>query len=417
MKSKNLNFKNKEGKELSGILHLPVDDKPIAIIIFAHCFTCNKDLRAVRNLSAEISSQGLGIFLFDFTGLGKSDGDFSDTNFSSNVDDLIKASKMIEKRFPLPQVFLGHSLGGAAVLKAASNLSTIKAIATIGAPFNPFHVTKLFSEKIEEIKSNGKATVNIGGRPFKLSRDFIHDLDDQNQTATIKNLRRPLLVMHSPQDTIVGIENAASIYQAAHHPKSFISLNNADHLLSDKRHSTYAAKMVANWVVAVFEKNDEATLIKTKEEEDTVSEGFVRAKTYSDSFATPVLAGSHRLLIDEPESLGGSDLGPTPYDLLAGSLAACTTLTIQMYAQRKKWPLEEVVVEVKHSHRHKIDCEESVEIEKKIDHFEKIIYFEGELSDDQINRLKDIANRCPVHRTLENEIEIDSQYINRKNAH
>ena len=412
MKSTKFNFKNSKGEDLSGRIELPLEDEPKAFVIFAHCFTCNKNLTAVRNIAREISGHGFGILLFDFTGLGESEGEFSETDFSSNVDDLITASNLIAEMYDLPQVLIGHSLGGAAVVKAAAKLDRVSSLVTIGAPFDPHHVSHMFSEEIDEIKNKGQAEVNIGGRPFKISKQFIEDLEDQDPEKTIEGLRRPILVMHSPQDTIVGIKNAAKIYIAARHPKSFISLDGADHLLSRKQDSLYTGRMIANWIEANLERGLKKNSKANSESTNDVDEGFVRAVTSQDSFTTPLLTSKHRLLADEPQSVGGSELGPTPYDLLASSLAACTSMTIQMYAKRKGWPLENVTVEVKHGRKHKIDCDDSEDKPKMIDHFDKRIQLEGDLDKVQRQKLYEIGSRCPVHKTLSNTIEIDSTLFN-----
>lgn len=407
MKSFKVSFQNQSNETLSGRIELPVEDEPLAFVIFAHCFTCNKNLKAVRNISAALSNEGLGVLLFDFTGLGDSEGEFSETDFSSNVSDLLTASAYIKEKYDVPQFYIGHSLGGAAVLGAAEKLEYIEAVVTIGAPFDPFHVSNMFKNEIAIIKEEGKAEVNIGGRPFQLSKKFIEDLESQDPKKTIAALRRPLLVMHSPQDTIVGIDNAAKIYSAAIHPKNFISLDGADHLMSKRGDSTYAGKMIAHWIVEQLNKGTNAQKKSSQKEED-LEEGFVRAITSAGSFSTPIKMGKHKVLADEPESVGGSDLGPTPYNLLAAALAACTSMTIQMYAQRKKWNVKDVSVEVKHEKRHQADSEQCTESQAKIDHFERVIKLEGELDQDQRKRLLEIANKCPVHKTLENEIRITS---------
>jgi len=403
MKSSKIQFENKSAQKLSARLELPVEDQPLAFVIFAHCFTCNKDLTAVRNISRALSSEGLGVLLFDFTGLGESEGDFSDTNFSSNINDLHAASAWLKSKYEVDQYLIGHSLGGSAALASASTLEIVKAVVTIAAPYDPFHVSKLFKEQIDEIKSAGKAEVSIGGRPFNLSKEFIEDLKAQQPKKIISEIRKPLLVMHSPQDTVVGVENAAKIYQSAMHPKNFLSLDGADHLMSDKSDSNYAGKMIAYWIKAQI-GSDQNT---EKEKNEDLEEGFVRSITSNEGFATPIKSGSHHLLADEPVSAGGSDLGPSPYNLLAAALASCTSMTIQMYARRKEWDLEEVAVEIKHEKKHKEDCEEGA----KIDHFFKRISLEGELDEDQRKRLLEIAIKCPVHRSLEKEVQIDSELM------
>lgn len=403
MKSRKISFENKSGQQLSARVELPVEDQPIAFAIFAHCFTCNKDLTAVRNISRALSSEGMGVLLFDFTGLGESEGDFSDTNFSSNISDLISASEWLTKHYHVNQYLIGHSLGGAAALATAGKIDAVKAVVSIAAPYDPLHVSNLFKEEINEIKANGKAEVNIGGRPFTLSKMLIEDLEAQQPQKTISNIRKPLMVMHSPQDNIVSIDNAAKIYVAAMHPKSFLSLDGADHLLSKKSDSSYAGKMIAYWIKEQIGSRKQE---KSDSEEDLV-EGFVRSITSAQGFTTPIKSGSHHLLADEPTSVGGSDLGPSPYNLVAAALASCTSMTLQMYAKRKDWDLAEAIVEIKHEKKHKVDCEN----EAKIDHFYKRIRLEGDLDSSQRKRLLEIAAKCPVHRTLEGEIQIESELI------
>lgn len=405
MKSKKVKFKNKEGLTLGGRIDFPLEDQPRAYAIFAHCFTCTKNLRAVKNIANALTAEGIAVLLFDFTGLGESEGDFSESDFSSNVQDLIAASDFIANEYTHTdtQFLIGHSLGGAAVLKAANQLDRIKTVITIAAPFDPMHVSAIFEDQLDTIKEKGKAEVNIGGRSFQLSKQFLQDIEAQKPEEEIAQLRKPLLVLHSPQDNIVGIDNAAKIYNAAIHPKNFISLDGADHLMSEKRHSLYAGRMIANWLEAWMEKED----IQTNPDERPV-EGFVRAVTGDNKYTTQIKTARHKLLADEPKSVGGSDLGPSPYDLMASALASCTSMTLCMYAERKEWPLEEVIVDIKHEKKHKPDVEkeQTEKKEPKIDHFDRQIELRGDLSDDQRKRLMEIADKCPVHRTLKSNIEV-----------
>lgn len=399
MKSEKFQFQNKEGISLSGRIDLPLDQTPLAYAIFAHCFTCNKNLLAVKNISRALTDKGYAVMLFDFTGLGASDGNFSDTNFSSNISDLMSAAEYLKVEFKAPKIIIGHSLGGAAALFAAKGIESIEAVVTIGAPFDPKHVTHLIEDKIEEIVSEGQAKVNIGGRPFIVSQQFIQDLENRKAADVAKSLRKPLLIMHSPQDTIVGIENAAHIYSSAHHPKSFISLDGADHLLSHKNDSQYAGYMIAAWV----EK-----YIQLEKPEALKGESKIIARTKSDSFTTELKAGRHHFIADEPVAVGGSDLGPTPYDLLSSALAACTSMTIQMYAKRKGWPLKTVIVNVDHEKDYAQDCLNCENNNTKIDHFNRSIQFTGELDEDQIQKLLEIADKCPVHKTLHADVKVNT---------
>ncbi|GJM29600.1 MAG: osmotically inducible protein C [Cyclobacteriaceae bacterium] len=400
MKQERLKIVNKEGHELSAYLRLPVDGITRTLAIFAHCFTCNKNLSAIRNISHALTQQKIGVLSFDFTGLGESEGDFSDTNFSSNISDLIAAADYLEQHYQPAQIIIGHSLGGAAVIQAAAKIPGIKAVATIGAPADVPHVTHLFKQGLQEIKETGQAEVNIGGRPFTIKRQFIDDLEQNPAGEILKNLRKALLIMHSPQDRIVGIENAAKIYKQAFHPKSFITLDGSDHLLSEKKDSLYAGKMIASWA---------SRYIDAPESTELLLESQVLTRTGSNSLLTDILTGKHHLLADEPESVGGTNMGPTPYDYLLAALGACTGMTLRMYADRKKWTLEEIKVNLKHEKRHADDCEDCENPKSRLDHIDKEIELTGDLDQQQRERLLEISGRCPVHRTLESEIIINSQ--------
>lgn len=399
MQTEKVTFTTDEGTELSARLELPIDQHPHAYALFAHCFTCNKNLSAVRNISRALARRGFGVLRFDFTGLGESEGDFADTNFSSNIQDLLAAARFMGTRYEPPSLLIGHSLGGAAVLRAAYELESVKAVATIGAPFDPEHVTHLFGESQQEIEESGVAKVNIGGRSFTVKKQFLDDIEENKLSDRIAFLNRALLIMHSPQDLIVVVDNAADIYAAARHPKSFISLDGADHLLSNKADSQYAGDMIATWTERYLPRPDKDTLKAEKE----VS---VRLNA-EDDFTTDIMVRKHGLVADEPESVGGHDFGPTPYDLVSAGLGACTAMTLHMYARRKKWPLESVKVHIDHYKDYAQDQQECAdEKATQIDHFERVLEIEGDLSDKQLERLLEIADRCPVHRTLHNPVEI-----------
>ena len=397
MKTLKLTFPNQQGQQLSAWLDLPVGEHPGASVLFAHCFTCSKNLRAVRNISRALTQHGFAVMSFDFTGLGESEGEFAETNFSSNVDDLVAAAMYLAERVHAPAVLVGHSLGGAAVLQAATRIDSIQAVVTIGAPADPSHVRKHFREDEATLMKKGEATVSIGGRPFRVKRQFIEDLEAHDIETELPGLKKALLVMHSPQDTIVGIENAARIYHAARHPKSYISLDGADHLLSEKADSLYAGNMIAAWASRYIDTHKAQALTTDKQ---------VAVRTGAKGYTTEILAGSHSLLADEPSSVGGADLGPTPYNLLSAALGACTSMTLRMYADRKGWDLREVRVHLQHYKEHKLDSEDASEGKAKIDVIERIIELEGDLDGDQRARLLEIADRCPVHRTLHAEIEV-----------
>lgn len=403
MKSQNLSFKNKNGHSLSARIDLPISQKPNAFAIFAHCFTCSKNLLAIKNISRGLTSKGIAVLLFDFTGLGESEGDFESTTFTSNINDLFAANDFLTEQFEAPKIMIGHSLGGAAALFAASKLENIEAVVTIGAPFEPFHVTKLLAEGIEEIKKSGKATVNIGGRPFTIAKEFLDDLESHKPEQIAKDLRKALLILHSPQDTTVGIDNAAKIYTAALHPKSFVSLDGADHLLSKRADSSYAGNMIASWVEKYLDQETKDTTLTSKSK--------IVAQTDKESFRTEIMAGKHHLVADEPEEVGGSNLGPTPYDLLTAALGACTAMTIRMYSERKKWDLQEVTVHLDHHKDYGQDCEDCEKSSAKIDHFTRTIELKGNLDDEQKQRLLEIADKCPVHKTLHSEVKVKTELI------
>jgi putative redox protein len=403
MKSQQLSFNNNNGHQLSAKIEFPVDQKPLAFAIFAHCFTCSKNLLAIKHISRGLNNKGIAVLLFDFTGLGESEGDFESTTFTSNIQDIFAAADFLTENYEAPKIIIGHSLGGAAALFAGSQLDSIEAVVTIGAPFDPYHVTKLLAEKVEEIQEKGKATVNIGGRPFSIAKGFIDDLKKHQPIEVAKGLRKALLILHSPQDTIVGIDNAAKMYFAAMHPKSFISLDGADHLLSKRADSIYAGNMIAAWVEKYLNPDDKSLPLKSKSQ--------VVSKTEQGSYTTEIKAGRHHFLADEPEDVGGADLGPSPYELLSSGLAACTSMTLHMYAARKKWDLKEVLVHVDHNKDYGQDCAECEKSSSKIDHFSRKIELEGDLTDEQKQKLLEIADKCPVHKTLHSEVVIKTELV------
>lgn len=399
MKSSRLKFQNKQGHTLSARLESPISGKPKAYAIFAHCFTCSKNLNAVGSISSALTANNVAVLRFDFTGLGQSEGDFSDTNFSSNMEDLTAAYEFLEENYEAPQIIIGHSLGGAAVLHTAGKLKNINAVVTIGAPADPPHVKHLLDESIEEIEAKGEATVNIGGRPFKIKKHFLDDLESIESDMVIKNLGKPLLVLHSPQDLTVEIANAAKIYTAAHHPKSFVTLDGADHLMSDNRDAEYVGHIIATWATRY---------IVEKTHEHLQTEGDVLTRTSSGSFTTEILAGDHFMIADEPADVGGTDLGPTPYGYLTAALGACTSMTLKMYADHKNWDLKEARVHLTHNKKYKSDCEDCENTNAKIDHFDRIVELEGDLDESQRKRLLEIADKCPVHRTLHSEVKVNT---------
>ncbi|MEM1407471.1 MAG: alpha/beta fold hydrolase [Bacteroidota bacterium] len=402
MNSKKIDFENKEGISLSANLEMPLTGKPMAYAIFAHCFTCSKNLSAVVNISRSLTQASIAVLRFDFTGLGNSEGNFSDTNFSSNIEDLHAAYDFLEAKYDPPEIIIGHSLGGAAVLAAAGGLKSVKSVVTIGSPSDPLHVKHLLSEGLDEITNKGEATVSIGGRPFKIKKQFLDDLEKNDLRVILGSLNKALLILHSPQDNTVSIENARKIYEGAMHPKSFVTLDGADHLLTKKDDSLYVGNLIASWATRYLD---------LKPKDDLVTNKQLVSKTGDDGYTTELRAGNHSFLADEPSSVGGKDLGPTPYDYLVAALGSCTSMTLRMYANRKKWPLEAAVVHLEHNKVHEEDCENCEKNSAKIDQIEREIELIGNLSGEQREKLLEIADKCPVHKTLHNEIKVVTKLI------
>ena len=403
-RTERLTFPNAEGHQLAARLDLPSGGRPRAFALFAHCFTCSKDLFAASRISQALAGRGLAVLRFDFTGLGHSEGEFANTGFSSNVDDLAAAADFLRRRHQAPGVLIGHSLGGAAVLAAAERVPEAGAVVTIGAPADPGHARHLFGTDVAaEIERTGEAEVTLGGRRFRVGKRFLDDIADQHLLAAVGRLRKALLILHAPRDEVVGIGNAAAIFGAAKHPKSFVSLDGADHLLTRREDAGYVAEVVAAWVSRYLPAPADGT-------ESLPATGLVRvAETGEGTFTQEVRAGKHVLRADEPESVGGLDTGPSPYDLLLAALGACTSMTLRLYAQRKALPLERVAVTLRHERIHAEDCAECETKEGKIDRIERAIELQGDLDDAQRQRLLEIADRCPVHRTLTSEVVIKTR--------
>lgn len=405
-----LEFVNAEGHTLAGLLETP--PKHIAIAryaLFAHCFTCGKDIAAASRISRALAAQGIAVLRFDFTGLGNSDGDFSNTNFSSNVQDLIAAAEKLKQQYQPPQLLIGHSLGGAAVLSAAHQIESVKAIATIGAPATARHIEHLFELKSDKIAKQGEAVVGIGGRQFLIKNQMLDDIDKYNSTDQIAKLNAAIVVFHSPVDTIVSIDQAAKIYQAAKHPKSFISLDNADHLLSKAADAEYVGKTLAAWASRYLEI-DSVDLNAKLAHKPLLESGEVLVSELDKKFLRGLFSDSHQLMADEPVKYGGSNLGPSPYDLLLMSLGACTSMTLRMYANRKQLPLDDIEVTLEHESVHADDCDGCTD---KIERLTRKITLTGDLSNEQRQRLLEIADMCPVHRTLESDPQIVSILVDK----
>lgn len=402
MPSERLTFTGHSGEELAARLDMP-DGPHRATALFAHCFTCTKDIPAARRISQELANHGIAVLRFDFTGLGHSGGEFANTHFSSNVEDLIAAANFLKGRNMGPDMLIGHSLGGAAVLKAAPKIDSATAVVTIGAPSDPEHVIHNFQCSIDTIKEQGEAEVSLGGRPFTIRQSFLDDVANNSLIEAIGNMRKSLLVLHSPIDDTVEIENAAEIFSVAKHPKSFVTLDNADHLVSRQEDAEYAAQVISGWANRYLPQIEAPTDGRPLEKGVRVSEedanGFLHHVTVD---------RGHVALADEPKNIGGTDKGFTPYEFLSAGLGACTSMTIRMYARRKGWPLTHVSVDVDHSKVHVDDCADCETKEGKVDRFVRTIYLEGDLSGEQRARLLEIANKCPVHRTMESEISVDT---------
>lgn len=387
------------GDEIAGSLHMPAG--PIrATALFAHCFTCSKNLKAAVTIGRSLAEQGIAVLRFDFTGLGESGGDFSEQSFSSNAGDLVAAASFMRETYSAPKVLVGHSLGGAAVLAAAEDIPECVAVATIGAPADPAHVAHLIADAKPEIEARGEAEVTIAGRSFRIKKQFLEDLENHALTERVGRMRRALLVCHGPRDQIVGIDNARILFEAAKHPKSFLSLDDADHLLTHRVDADYVASVVASW----------AARFLPAIEEQTSGEADVIVRGTSASFQQYVVAGRHHFGADEPSSVaGGSDSGPTPYQLLLAALGACTSMTLKMYADHKKLPLESVEVELHHDKVHAKDCKECTSTTGMVDHIRRIVRISGDLDEAQRKRMMEIADKCPVHRTLHREIRVLSE--------
>jgi uncharacterized OsmC-like protein/fermentation-respiration switch protein FrsA (DUF1100 family) len=397
MPAERFDFPNAQGQKLAALLDRP-PGKPRAYALFAHCFTCGKDVHAAKRIAEGLTALGIAVLRFDFTGLGSSEGEFANTTFSSNIADLVAAANELRHKAQAPAILIGHSLGGTAVLAAAADVPEARAVVTIGAPCDPAHVTGLFKDRLDEIGAKGEVEATLAGRQFRISRGFVDDLAEHKLLDRIANLRKALLIFHSPTDEVVAIDNASRIFTAAKHPKSFVSLAGADHLLSRRSDAAYVANVIHAWAERYLDMPQPAP----EAPHDTV----VVRETGQGRFQQAITVGSHRFLADEPVALGGLDSGPGPYDLLLAGLGACTAMTLRLYAERKALPLERVTVELSHSRIHAADCEDCETKEGMLDRIERAITLRGELDAEQRRRLLEIADKCPVHRTLTSEVSI-----------
>jgi uncharacterized OsmC-like protein/alpha-beta hydrolase superfamily lysophospholipase len=401
MPTERFQFTGEGGLQLAASLELP-EREPVAYALFAHCFTCGKDVLAAKRTAVGLAAKGIAVLRFDFTGLGSSEGDFANSTFSSNVADLVRAADHLRETRKAPAILIGHSLGGAAILAAAVQIPDAKAVVTIAAPSDPAHVTGLFKDSIEDIRKHGKIEVSLAGRPFPITRQFLDDIAEHGLMAHVTNLHRALLIMHSPTDDTVGIDNATRIFIAAKHPKSFVSLADADHLLTGKRDAAYVADVIAAWA----ERYIDSVAPEQAADLGEAPRMVVVRETRRSKFQQNVSIGPHRLLADEPLAAGGDDTGPGPYDFVLAGLGACTSMTMRLYADRKSLPLERTTVTLRHSRIHAEDCAECETKAGMLDQIDLVIAMEGNLDPEQRKRLMEIADKCPVHRTLTSEIRI-----------
>jgi uncharacterized OsmC-like protein/pimeloyl-ACP methyl ester carboxylesterase len=399
MPAERFDFRNASGQTLAALLDRPAGE-PRAYALFAHCFTCGKDVHAAKRIAEGLTALDIAVLRFDFTGLGSSEGEFANTSFSSNVADLIAAADALRQSRRAPAILIGHSLGGAAVFAAAANVPEARAVVTIAAPSDPSHVTGLFKDRLEEIGAKGEVEVNLAGRPFRISRGFVEDLAQHKLLDRVAQLRKALLIFHSPTDEVVGIDNASRIFTAAKHPKSFVSLAGADHLLSRRSDAAYVANVIHAWAGRYLDVSEATPDVEEQ------SKAVVVRETRHGRFQQEISAGRHRFLADEPVAVGGLDSGPGPYDLLLAALGACTAMTLRLYAERKALPLEQVAVALTHDRIHASDCEDCETKEGMIDRIERAITLRGALDATQRKRLMEIADKCPVHRTLTSEVDI-----------
>ena len=399
-------FKNHDGVTLAGALEEPTMPRR-GVAVFAHCFTCHKNVHAASRVSKGLRDQGFAVLRFDFTGLGQSEGDFANTNFSTNLDDLRSAISALKDNGMTVDLLVGHSLGGAAVLAVAHEFEDVKLVATIGAPSDPAHVLHLFDdEAISKIKQDGQAEVSLGGRPFSVRNEFIEDVNSAKLLENLASNRKPLLICHSPTDSIVSVDHAQKIYQAAKHPKSFVSLDGADHLLRKAEDATFVATLISAWATRYLDSVQDSVA------DNKSPETGVLVAERDGGLTQDIYAGDHHLIADEPASVGGANLGGTPYDLLLAALGTCSSMTLRMYAKRKGLEIDEIKVQLLHNRIHANDCETCEDQKGLVDQIERLITIKGNVTEAQRDRMLQIADMCPVHKTLMNQKEITSRYAN-----